>query len=376
VSESAFETPGKAMSGLPLAEPLVVRNELFEVRLSEVTGGIAQIRTYRRSPNRLSQQVAYRFPRERKFTVGEGDSQEQQTSFYTDMRMTESRVVSAGPDYGAVETFGVCVDPQTEEELAEFQQRLRLRPGRAVIELELELSPRRRPEGDPWTNYFGVRWAWKNEEAALTRSLHQTAQPVDDAPRLEAPYFIEIADGEFRTTILPCGLPYHRRIGPRMLDTLLMTAGEMQRRFQLAIAVDAPFPLEAALDAMAPPLVSSRLLGPPASPSGWLLQVSVRNVVLLGLQPLPAEAGAGTGTAAATGAGGSQESAAARTGLVARLLETDGRRRTFDLSCFRTPRAARQIDFTGRTIQEFRIAGDAVRVEIAPFELCDVELLF
>ncbi|MCA9081422.1 MAG: hypothetical protein KDA58_12735, partial [Planctomycetaceae bacterium] len=58
---------------LPMAEDLVLRTDLFEVELSNMTGGIAQIRTYRRSPNRLSQQIALRYPHERTAKVLEGD---------------------------------------------------------------------------------------------------------------------------------------------------------------------------------------------------------------------------------------------------------------------------------------------------------------
>ena len=43
----------------------MIRNEFIEVHINEATGGIARIKQFGRQPNRLSQQLAFRFPRER-----------------------------------------------------------------------------------------------------------------------------------------------------------------------------------------------------------------------------------------------------------------------------------------------------------------------
>ncbi|MGE0377717.1 MAG: hypothetical protein AB7Q45_20080, partial [Planctomycetaceae bacterium] len=99
--------PDEQTSRIPMAEQGVLRNEQFEVRLSDVTGGIAQVRTYRRGPNRLSQQLAFRFPRELTFSVGEGDEAAQEKTWYSEMRMTEWRVVSDCPQRGEIESQGV-----------------------------------------------------------------------------------------------------------------------------------------------------------------------------------------------------------------------------------------------------------------------------
>ena len=48
-----------------MAEGDMIRNEFIEVHINETTGGIARIKQYGRKPNRLSQQLAFRFPRER-----------------------------------------------------------------------------------------------------------------------------------------------------------------------------------------------------------------------------------------------------------------------------------------------------------------------
>ena len=48
-----------------LAYELLLRNEFFEEHINPQTGGIERIKGYGRQPNVLSQQLAFRFPRER-----------------------------------------------------------------------------------------------------------------------------------------------------------------------------------------------------------------------------------------------------------------------------------------------------------------------
>lgn len=358
---SQRETPqAPARNKSPTAEPFLLRNELFEVLISDVTGGISQIRTRRRSPNRISQQLAFRFPRERTITTGEGPQAESYKSYYSEMRLSEANILCEGPGVGEIETIGTIVDQQQDKELASYRQLTRVRQGRPFVEIEIELRPSVDPEGDPWSNYFGVRWAWKHESVAISRSCMQGTQPVGDEARFEAPHFVEIADDDFRTTILPHGMPFHRSTGTRMLDTLLIVAGETKRTFRFDIAIDEMYPMQAALDVLSPPIVMPTA-GKSGTTEAWLLHLGARNVILLGLTPIE-----GTG----------QPAGAPRKGVVARLLETEGRHRTFGLKCFRTPAAARQVDFNGKTIQECHIAGDEVTVEIAPYEICDIELTF
>ncbi|MFP6764025.1 MAG: hypothetical protein VB858_10410, partial [Planctomycetaceae bacterium] len=54
----------KSESAQPLAEPGRLQNEFFEVSLSEQTGGLQRLKKHGRHPNRLSQQLGFRFPRE------------------------------------------------------------------------------------------------------------------------------------------------------------------------------------------------------------------------------------------------------------------------------------------------------------------------
>ncbi|MBL8850897.1 MAG: hypothetical protein JNG89_14560, partial [Planctomycetaceae bacterium] len=377
-------------------EDLLLRNDFLEVALSEVTGGIGQIRTYQRGGNRISQQIAYRFPRERTITVGEGEEAETYKSYYSEMLMRSARVLSAGPAVGEIETSGVIVDQHQKKRLADYRQVTRVVRGRPFVEVDLELDLDTVPDGDPWTNYYAARFAWKYETVALSGSLHHGAHPIN-TDRIEAPQFIELADEGSRTTILPCGLPYHRKTGPRMLDTLLVVAGETRRRFRFAIAVDQPYPIQSALDVAAPSLAIPTAGSPPGgATTGWLFHLSAGNVQLARLLPLfPCETASGVGEgaprereapaeplslSAAQSESARQEprppSSPPRQGCIVRLVETEGRRKTAWLRCFRTPTAARQVDFHGQTINKLALEGDGVRVDVRPYEVCDVEVLW
>ena len=342
------------------AEGLTLNNDFIEVKLSEQTGGIADVRAAGFNGNRLSQQLAHRFPTARTVTVGEGEEADEESTYYSVMVCDQHRVVSAGPTLASIETVGRLLDPQNpSRSLADFKQTVRLWRGRPVIEVEFDITPAKPLDGEPWTNYYAARWAWKNEDAAITKGVLQAAQPVV-GERFEAPEYVEIADATQRVAMLTHGHPFHRRTGSRMLDTLLLVAGEPAGPRTLRIVFDQPFPMQAALSVATPPVVIPVERGPSSSgASGWLFHIGAKNVVLLKILPLDGE------------------QAATRGGCVLRLLETEGQAKAFKLLAFRTPVQARQRDFTGQTISTLGIDPDGgVIVEIGAFEVCEVEWLW
>ncbi len=357
----------------PLVEDNVLRNEFFEVHISAETGGIQRLKEYGRKPNRLSQQLAYRFPRERTVTVTDDDGVvDEEKTYYSDVRCRGVEVISRGPFLGEVRTEGEIVDQKNDSLLATFRQTFRLWRGRRILDIDIELDAVKMPDGDPWSNYFGVRWAWLDSTAVLTRSVLGAAQPMGQE-RFESPQYIEIADDDTRTTILTHGLPFHRKTGRRMADSLLIVEGETRRRFRFSIACESPYPQQAALDATAPVFVIPTETGPPRCGStGWFLNLDAPNVQLTRLTDLMDEP---RGDRAAWELDESQGPPSG-SGFAVRLQETEGRRQSVALRCFRTPLAVRQRDFTGRTTGQPTINGDIVRLELAPFEITDVELRF
>ena len=115
----------------------IIRNEFFEVHINEATGGIARIKGHGRKPNRLSQQLAYRFPRDRTFQT---DEQEEVTTDYSEMRCRSFEVTCDGPSLGEVIATGEIVDQQHDRRLAGFRQTVRVWRGRPVVEIDVELD--------------------------------------------------------------------------------------------------------------------------------------------------------------------------------------------------------------------------------------------
>jgi alpha-mannosidase len=400
-----------AAEGTPPAPPAVpapalavadqLRNEMFEVHLNETTGGIAQIKGYGRSPNRLSQQLNFRYSRERSFTVGTGSEAEEIRSHYAEMRRLTSTVTCTGPALGEIVTTGEIVDQKSQKRLAGYRQTVRVWRGRPVVEIDVELSVDEMPDGEPWHNYFAARFAWHDETASVTRSAmmgaHETAEE-----RIESLHYLEIATPEQRTTILAPGLAFHRKTGPRMIDTILIPARETERKFRFVIAVDQDYPMQSALDALTPPIVVPPQAGPPKSGSaGWFFHLASRQVQIIRMLPLVSSVApeSDVGQVEHSDVGWVERSEAhqvagndledrpvasrerqlpdtLRCGCALRLVETEGRPIRARLRCFRTPASARQRDFLGNTICELPIDGDAILVDLAAYEIADIETRF
>jgi alpha-mannosidase len=365
-----------APSNAPVARPAAkntaqeaewsLANDRLVVSFNEATGGIARIRHPHKREDRLSQLVSFRFPRERNIDTGE-EGEPPIKTFYAETRCLS---YEQGPSDGIVSefvTWGEIVDQLAAKTLAQFRQTTRLFRSRPVIEIDVELSDVQVPDGDPWNNYFCLRFAWPDSTATVTRSLLDGAQAFT-GERFESTGGIEIASETERTTIVPDGLPFHRQTGPRMLDTLLIVAGETQRRFRTTIVLDQPYLLEATRDVQTPVFVQPTTAGPPRSgTSGWFFHLDARNVQLLGLHDVAQPA-----------ASDHDEPQPWRTqpGFAVRLLETEGQPRLVKLRTFRQPLFARTRDLRGETRRELPIEGDAVLIDLTAYELADVELRF
>ena len=179
---------------------------------------------------------------------------------------------------------------------------------------------------------------------------------ITDAERPETPEYFDISTRSQRTAILFEGLPYHRKHGTRMLDTLLIAGCESTRSFSLGVVLDLENPAHAALEAITPASVVPVEDGPPLiGPSGWLAQVDSKNVVISQLEFVEQ-----TGTDRGWG-------------LAFHLLETGGHATRCRLRLFRNPSWARQVDFQGDTIIDLTIQEDAVLIDFTPYELARVE---
>jgi alpha-mannosidase len=368
--------PAPVAPNAELAVNNLLRNDFFEVHLNETTGGIAQIKGYGRSPNRLSQQLNFRFTRERTFTTQAGERSEETKSHYAEMRAVRSEVTCAGPALGEILSTGEIVDQTNGAKLAGFRQTVRVWRGRPVVEIDVELDVAQMPDGEPWHNYFTSRFAWHDETASLTRSAMMGACETTEE-RIESLHYLEIATPEQRTTIVAPGLPFHRKTGPRMIDTILIVQRETERKFRFVIAVDQDYPMQAALDVLTPAVVVPTQKGPPKSgTAGWFFHLATRQVQIVQMLPLLSEPPAAETETTGQDPAPPLPAAPAKCGCALRLVETEGRPIRARLRCFRAPVRARQRDLNGNTICELSLDGDAVLVDLTSFEVADIEVQF
>jgi alpha-mannosidase len=270
----------------------------------------------------------------------------------------DSTFISAScASLGEITTQGRLVD-RTGRDLASFQQKFRVWRGSRVLLLDVELDPHLHPGDDPWNSYYACRFAWPDESSEVFRSVNLTRQPTR-VKRFEAPLFVDIEDESTRTTVFTMGLPYHRRIGFRKLDSLLIVRGETARRFTLGIGVDVKQPTSESLNLLGPPAVVRHPTMPPRDRSGWLFHVGSKSVIATAWEPLEE----------------SDESSSTErcTGFRVRLLETAGRRGRVTVSAFRPITSAREVDFRGQHLADCQIVDGKFQLDVSAYQWSQIE---
>ncbi|MEO2019904.1 MAG: hypothetical protein ABGZ53_36685 [Fuerstiella sp.] len=359
-------TPSK-VKGKPLAEDLLLRNEYFEVELSQVTGGISAVHFHNQRSNRVSQQVAFRYDNSKTYTVDDDEV----TTAYAAVRLASSRILSSGPFRGAIENTCENIDVVTQEVMARFRQTVTVERNspRVHIQIEFDDLPTL-PHGNPWMTYYACRFAWDNSAASITRSMLGQASGFR-MERFEAPDYVEIADADQRLLIVPHGRPYHRRSGPRMLDSLLLVEGESGRRFDFTLEFDQAYPMRTAQEVLQPSVSLSTDTGiPKSTASAWILGLSSKSVIVARTRcecVSDQASGPDLTNAAAT-------SSSAKLTLL--LQETEGRSVSCLIRTARPPVSARQRHPDGATIQELSISEKGVHVEFSRFQIKEVQLTF
>jgi hypothetical protein len=317
---------------MKLADKKAVRNETFEAEIDQDTGGLRGLRDHRTRSNRLGQQLV--------FQPG------------STMRATAINVTSTGPAYGEVVAEGVLVDAH-DNELARFRQRYQAWVGRPMLELRIEIFPNDLPQGSAWHAYYGARFAWRDEYAALLRGVGGVGYLTSHS-RPVTPDYLELRVGQQNTVIFPGGLPFHQRHGGRMLDVLLLTPGESARCFDLGIGLDRQIPLQTAQGVVSPVVAVPVEKGPPhVGATGWLCHVDAANLLLTCMRPVP-DADA----------------------VTARFLETTGYDGMGEVRFVRNPVRARYENSLGEPSMELTVQQDAVHVEFTRHDLLQTRVTF
>jgi alpha-mannosidase len=340
---------GRDKKSLLLVEDGVLRNEFFEAIINPTTGSMAAIHEKKTRGNRLSQQLALRLPGPKQ-KPGDTYRDPDESAVYSVMAADSVETTVATRALGEIVTRGRLLD-QTGKQLAAFRQTYRLWRGSRVLSVEVELDPQEEPRMDPWNSYYCVRLAWSDESAELFRTQHLTRQPAPEK-KFESPHYVDIVSEKHNTTILTGGLAFHRRHEDRMLDMLLATRGERQRKFRFGIGVDLAHPLHEAIGILTPPVVVPNVPAPTSGNSGWLLHLSSRNVVATSLTPL--------------------EEDGKIAGFRLRLLETAARPANLAVSAFKPVKSAATLDFLGNTLADCAIEDGKIKLDLAACEWVEV----
>jgi alpha-mannosidase len=355
--ERNAEPEKRSKTPTPLALNNVLSNEFMEVTISPTGGGIQSIRDYRHRGNRLSQQIAFRVPPP-PASPGDVWRDPDEAAVYSVMAADSVEVSSSGPDLGEIVSRGRLMSKEGTP-VADFRQTTQLWAGSRYVVLEIQIVPGATPEPDPWNSYYAARFAWPEPTAELWRGIGLARQRTD-AKRIEAPQFIEINGASMRTAILTAGLPYHRRVGLRMLDSLLICRGETARTFKLAIGVDLAQPALCAVELNAPPLALVENGPKPLAATGWFFHVDAKNVVATHWEAL----------------GDASQAAGAAGGFRVRLMETTGQAGRVQLRAFRMLAKAQQLDFRHQPVQELTVENDRIAIDITAWEWIEVEGIF
>jgi len=333
---------------------LLLRNDFFEASISPTTGALQSMKDYQTRGNRISYQLALRNPDQQQRS-GEARRDPDEAAFYSIMVAESVDLRSVPGIHGEIRVRGKLVDRKGEL-LARFSQTYRAVRGSRVLELDIELDPQVEPAADPWNSYYAARFAWKDEAAELFYDCQQTRHPVNQK-HIEACQFIDIDTGAARTTVLTGGLPYHRRAGQRMLDSLLIVRGERARTFRLGIGVELANPVNDAVSLLTTPQSILRTVAPPApATSSWLFHFDAKSLLATHWEPLCEEGRV--------------------VGFRVRVLETSGNATRAKLRGFRQVTTAKHVNFVGEAIGDLQVENGVVCLELTGHEWVEVEARF
>ena len=343
---------GKSTTGQEMAAERMLRNDFFEVLINATTGGIQSINSHADPRHgRGSLQLAYRQAvRKKSGQLAEPDD----AANYSVMAADSIKVTAATSTRGEITTSGRLMH-RNGETLATFEQVFSVERGSRVLGIQTELDILQAPANKPWNSYYCLRYAWGDEAVNLTRGMQGTAHAAS-SKRLVAPEYIEI-ESEKKTTLLTGGLPYHRRIGRRFLDSMLVVSGETCRSFKVGIGIDLDQPQIASQQFQQTPMYAVDSEGEPSGHNrSSLLHLGARNLVATHWQALLEDE--------------------AVVGLQARIMETAGRSVRTKMATFRPVVSAVQQNLDGSSLGECNIEDGQVVLDMTGHEWLQIELRF
>ena len=322
-----------------------IKNEFFEVEVNPTTGGIRRVRKHQSRTNLLSQQLAVAIQ------PGTANDLEDNSSAYAGMFATQVEWDDSDLTRASVTSRGTL--RQGVEEWARFRQTCTVIRGVRTIEFDVEIELLRPLSADPWTNYVCSRLAWGDDVLDRYRGMHETRQTIR-LERFAAPTYVEIDNGVLPICLLPQGIPFHRQSSIRILDTLLIVAGEQSRRFQFSIAIGAGNPQNQATQSLSPALAIP-IRDPARSSIHRFFHVEPKNILVLDSRPTWDDAGQCNGATLL-------------------LRETSNSAGQCKIHAPHDLKMVELVDLNGRTLQTIEFAQDAFTVEYHAFKLFGIRV--
>lgn len=278
-SAASKSTSKKGLLGLfskpkPLAHGNSLSNEFLDVAVHPESGAIAAVHAGQQRGNRFSWQLAY-------FDASGPDGG------YSKMHCRSLKLLQGDTAEGMIETIGDLMVGKTV--VAQFVNRYTLLRGSRWLEIDTQITSLTPELSDqPWKNYVAGRSTWAADALSI-RPLVRDKRHRTSGRRIESPLGVIVDEGDRKLQVCSYGLPAHRRIGTKELDTLLIVRGETQRRFQLAYGFDVPSPVRSARQHLVPPIGVPIDKLSTASARGWLLDIDARTTIISQMRAVDSE---------------------------------------------------------------------------------------
>lgn len=265
----------KLKGGKPgIARGQALQNRFLVASIDPDTGGISGVFSASRG-NRLSMRLA----------VGGGKSNE---SGGGAMVASSVKVLRNTPVVGEIQSTGTLRDDE-QQVVAEFELVYRLRRGSRLLEIEGSFKPLKKgtaiDAAQLWSDYIAMRVAVAGE-AAVFRPLVRDKVHTSNQRKLVAPLGVLIDEAEKQTLICSGGLPMHRKVGERFLDTILgfpvadQEGDSSKVDFRVGIAFDAPAPIAVSRGFIAENESIPVQLEQAKNQQAWLMHLSAPDVLV------------------------------------------------------------------------------------------------
>ena len=338
----------------------IIRNNIFQLTFDPATGALVNVYDFHTRRNFLAQTLAVRL----------GGIQVEEIKDDTldySISVADSMEVISDDSQEKMVVSGRLVDREMHV-LYRFTQTTTLHPDSSKIGFDIELNRENCVFQPVWgyssqlpACYAACRWAWGMEDAQTFISVGGAA--VESGKKeLLSPEFIQLRSDQYNLTILPGGLPWHRRIGQRRMDTLLGVAGESETRFHLDVNIalnanryDNPsFQSAHSLSGCrVVPVYDSAI---PKQSAASVLELSIPNAQI-------------------TSAWLESEKDAAEKSAILRIQETAGVRSELQLDFFRRAKSAQINNFLGEKKRDLDLDAGRPILTLQPYDWVEAQII-